>query len=157
MSSDNIRHFLGGLRIIFFVLVFCCDLTTFSDVSIVSLFGGVKTCTFSKRCLQSPGMHALGVVGGVIDVVYLFTLIYRVPLVLSSMISNTKSMIFSDERLLLVHLRRLLSPFYATQKNLIADRTGRDKRWAWHGGALKGICCSASCFSVDAPNNWSLS
>ena len=100
-------------------------------------------------------MHALGVVGGVIDVVYLFTLIYRVPLVLSSMISNTKSMIFSDERLLLVHLRRLLSPFYATQKNLIADRTGRDKRWAWHGGALKGICCSASCFSLDAPNKLS--
>ena len=110
------------------VLVICCELTTFSDVSIVSLFGGVKTCTFSKRCLQSPGMHALGGVGWVIDVVYLFTfiesckfwnnaVIYRVPLVLSSMISNTKSMIFSDERLLLVHLRRLLSPFYATQKN----------------------------------------
>ena len=128
MSSDNIRHFLGGLRIIFFVLVFCCDLTTSSDVSIVSLFGGVKTCIFLKRFLQSSGMHALGGVGWVIDVVYLFTfiesckfwnnaVIYRVPLVLSSMISNTKSMIFSDERLLLVHLRRLLSPFYATQKN----------------------------------------
>ena len=83
---------------------------------------------FLKRFLQSSGMHALGGVGGVIDVVYLFTfiesckfwnnaVIYRVPLVLSSMISNTKSMIFSDERLLLVHLRRLLSPFYATQKN----------------------------------------
>ena len=112
----------------FFVLVFCCDLTTFSDVSIVSLFGGVKTCTFLKRFLQSPGIHALGGVGGVIDVVYLFTfiesckfwnnaVIYRVPLVPSSMIPNTKSMIYADERLLLVHLRRLLSPFYATQKN----------------------------------------
>ena len=82
---------------------------------------------FWKRFLQSPAMHALGGVGGVIDVVYLFTfiesfkfwnnaVIYRAPFVPSSMIPNTKSMIYSDERLLLVHLRHLLSSFYATNK-----------------------------------------
>ena len=45
--------------------------------------------------------------------------------------------------------------FLRDAKKLIADRTGHDKRWAWHGGALKGICCSASCFSLDAPNKLS--